>query len=98
MYITDIIRRSGRSLHSAKARTILTALAIAVGGFTLTATLAAGNGIRKYTDQLVASNFDPAELLVGRDKEVANNGTPNQDPKESDDSISSLSFGPNGGG
>lgn len=98
MYITDIVRRSGRSLRSAKARTILTALAIAVGGFTLTATLAAGNGIRKYTSQLVASNFDPAELLVGRDKEVANNGTPNQDPKVYDDSISSLSFGPNGGG
>jgi putative ABC transport system permease protein len=98
MHISDIIRRSGRSLKSAKARTILTALAIAVGGFTLTATLAAGNGIRSYTDKLVASNFDPAELLVGRDAEVANSGTPNQEPKEYDSSISSVNFGPGGQG
>jgi putative ABC transport system permease protein len=98
MHISDIVRRSGRSLRSAKARTILTALAIAVGGFTLTATLAAGNGIRDYTDQLVASNFDPAELLVGRDPEVASSGTPSEDPKEYDESISSVSFGPGGQG
>lgn len=96
MYITDIIHRSSRSLRSAKARTILTALAIAVGGFTLTATLAAGNGIRSYTDRLVSSNFDPAELVVGRDKEVANTGSPSTEPKEYDSSISSLTVGGNG--
>lgn len=96
MYLRDIIRRSSRSLRSAKMRTILTSLAIAVGGFTLTLTLAAGNGIRDYTDRLVASNFDPAELIVGRDKEVSNNGTPNSEPKEYDESISSLTVGGNG--
>jgi putative ABC transport system permease protein len=95
MYISDIVRRSSRSLRSAKARTILTALAIAVGGFTLTATLAAGNGIRNYTDRLVSSNFDPAELIVGRDKEVSNSGAPNTEPKEYDPSISSLTIGAN---
>lgn len=96
MYITDVIRRGSRSLRSAKARTILTSLAIAVGGFTLAATLAAGNGVRDYTDRLVKSNFDPAELLIGRDKEVSNTGSPDTKPKEYDESVSSLSLGGDG--
>lgn len=96
MRIPDVVKRSSRSLKSAKVRTILTSLAIAVGGFTLTATLAASNGVRAYTDRLVSSNFDPAELIVGRDKEIANNGTPSSAPKEYDDSVSSLTVGGNG--
>lgn len=96
MKMRDIIKRGSRSLRSAKARTILTSLAIAVGGFTLTATLAAGNGVRGYTDRLVKSNFDPAELIVGRDKEIANTGSPNTAPKEYDESVSSLSLGGDG--
>lgn len=96
MRIQDTIRRSGRSLKNAKLRTILTSLAIAVGGFTLTITLAAGNGIRLYTDRLVASNFDPAELIVGRDKEISNTGAPITEPKEYDESISSLTVGGDG--
>lgn len=95
MFISDVVRRSGRSLKSAKLRTILTALAIAVGGFTLTMTLAAGNGIREYTDRLVSSNFDPSELIVGRDKEVENDGAPLTEPKEYDESVSSLQIGNN---
>lgn len=94
----DIIRRAGRSLKHAKARTALTSLAIAVGAFTLTLTLAAGNGIRAYTDRLVASNFDPAELIVGRDAEVENNGAPNSAPKEFDDSIATVNVGAGGNG
>lgn len=96
MRIRDVVRRSSRSLKSAKVRTILTSLAIAVGGFTLTATLAASNGVRAYTDRLVQSNFDPAELIVGRDKEIANNGTPSSTPKEYDDSVTSFTVGGNG--
>ncbi len=96
MLIKDTVRRSARSLTSAKLRTILTSLAIAVGGLTLTITLAAGNGIRAYTDRLVTSNFDPAELIVGRDKEIANNGTPSAEPKEYDESVSSLTVGGDG--
>ena len=96
MSIPDLVRRAGRSLRSAKARTILTSLAIAVGAFTLTATLAAGNGIRAYTDRLVANNFDPSELIVGRDKEIENNGTPNSGPQEFDESVASLTVGGNG--
>jgi putative ABC transport system permease protein len=96
MKVTDLITRAGRSLRHAKARTILTSLAIAVGAFTLTATLAAGNGIRAYTDRLVANNFDPTELIVGRDKEIENNGAPNSAPQEYDDSVASLTVGGNG--
>jgi len=96
MKMIDIIGRAGRSLKSAKARTLLTSLAIAVGAFTLSITLAAGNGIRDYTDRLISSNFDPAESLVGRDKEIENSGAPNSSPQEYDESISSVSLG--GGG
>ena len=96
MSIPDLVRRAGRSLRNAKARTILTSLAIAVGAFTLTATLAAGNGIRAYTDRLVANNFDPTELIVGRDKEIENNGAPNSAPQEYDESVANLTVGGNG--
>ncbi len=96
MRIQDTIRRSGRSLRSAKLRTVLTSLAIAVGGFTLTITLAAGNGIREYTDRLVTSNFDSSELIVGRDKEVSNTGAPSTEPKEYDESVTSMAIGGDG--
>lgn len=97
MRALDIIARAGRSLRSAKGRTILTSLAIAVGAFTLTLTLAAGNGIRAYTDRLVASNFNPSELIVGRDKEVENTtGAPDATPKEYDETIANVSFGGQG--
>ncbi|HEX8390374.1 MAG TPA: ABC transporter permease, partial [Candidatus Saccharimonadales bacterium] len=96
MKMIDVVRRAGRSLRSAKARTLLTSLAIAVGAFTLTVTLAAGNGIRAYTDRLISSNFDPAELIVGRDPEVTNTGAPNSSPKAYDDSVANLSVGGDG--
>ncbi|MFT4532597.1 MAG: putative ABC transport system permease protein [Candidatus Saccharimonadales bacterium] len=90
MRLIDIVKRSGKSLRNAKLRTLLTALAISVGGFTLTLTLGAGNGVRNYTEELVRNNFDPTELLVGRDPEVANDGAPTDKPQEYDDSISSF--------
>ena len=90
----DLIRRASRGLKSAKLRTLLTSLAIAVGGFTLTLTLAGSNGAREYADKLVASNFDPSELLVGKDAEVANDGAPSGKPQEYDDTITNF----NGGG
>ncbi len=94
MRVPDIIRRSGRNLKNAKLRTFLTSMAIAVGAFTLTITLAASNGLRDYTGELVANNFDPAELLVGRDPEVANTGAPSDKPQEYDPSITNLQQGP----
>ncbi len=93
MKMIDIAARAARSLKTAKGRTILTSLAIAVGALTLTVTMAAGNGIRAYTDRLVANNFDPAESIVGRDKEIENTGPSDSSPKEYDASITSMSFG-----
>ena len=93
MSTRDLIKRSGRSLKNAKLRTLLTALAIAVGGFTLFLTLAAGNGVREYTSNLVSSNFDPAELIVGRDPEVSNEGAPSDKPKEYDPSVTTFQGG-----
>ncbi len=67
MQFTDIIKRSLRNLQSSKARTILTALAIAVGTFALTLTLGASNGAKEYANNIVKSNFDPTELIVSKD-------------------------------
>lgn len=64
MRMIDITRRAGRSLRQAKARTLLTALAIAVGGFTIALSLAAGEGARQYADKLVSSNADVQALTV----------------------------------
>jgi putative ABC transport system permease protein len=64
MKIRDTIRRAGRSLRQAKARTLLTSLAIGVGAFTITLSLAAGEGGRRYTDAIVQANTDVKELTV----------------------------------
>ena len=63
----DIVRRAGRNLKQAKGRTILTSLAIAVGAFTLTASLAVGEGARQYADKLLKSNIDPQTIVVAKD-------------------------------
>jgi len=67
MYLYDTIRRSLRSLLSAKSRTILTAFAIAVGTFALTLTLGASNGASNYANIIIKDNFDPTELIVSND-------------------------------
>ncbi len=64
----DIIRRAGRSLKHAKARTILTSLAIAVGAFTLTLAIAAGEGARQYANTLLTTNIDPQVLAIAKNK------------------------------
>lgn len=48
MRARDIFLRAGRNLRQAKGRTILTALAIAVGAATITLAMAAGAGGRDY--------------------------------------------------
>ncbi len=70
MKTTDIIRRAGRSLRQAKARTLLTSLAIAVGAFTLTLSIAAGEGSRQYADKLIGSNINPKALFIVKDKAI----------------------------
>ena len=64
MKTTDIIRRAGRNLRQAKVRTLLTALAISVGAFTITLALAAGTGGKAYTDNLIKNNGDAKSLSV----------------------------------
>jgi putative ABC transport system permease protein len=93
----DLIKRAVRGLKSAKLRTLLTALAISVGGFTLALTLSASNGVRDYTDDLVSNNFDPAELTVGRDPEIVNTGGgPSDIPQEYDATIGDVQVGDGG--
>lgn len=99
MKFIDTVKRSGRSLRHAKARTLLTAAALAVGGFTLTLTLAAANGARSYTNQLVMTNFDPSSLVVARDKSLfGGNSSANSKPQEYDPTLTSLGGDRRGGG
>ena len=66
MRLTDIVNRAGRSLRGAKARTLLTSLAIGVGAFTITLSFAAGEGGRGYTDAIVTANTSRTEILVSQ--------------------------------
>jgi putative ABC transport system permease protein len=70
----DIMKRAGRNLRQAKGRTILTSLAIAVGAFTLTMALAAGQGTRDYADKLLKNNVDPQAIFVVKDKSLFGEG------------------------
>ena len=70
MKLIDTIRRAGRSLRQAKARTLLTSLAIAVGAFTLTAAMAVGEGARQYGEKLIGDNINPQVLFIVADKEL----------------------------
>jgi len=74
MKLIDLIRRAARSLKHAKARTILTSLAIAVGAFTLTIALAAGEGAKQYTETLLSTNVDPQVLAITKDKSFFEGG------------------------
>lgn len=89
MRSTDLIRRSSRSLLSAKARTLLTAFAIAVGAFALTLTLAASNGAQNYADTIIKNNFDPSELIVTASPALLN-ATDTSKPQEYNQNFSSV--------
>lgn len=64
MTTRDILRRARRSLAQAKVRTVLTSLAIAVGAFTVTLALAAGEGGRQYTEEMMKTSGDSQSLSV----------------------------------
>lgn len=70
----DIVRRAGRNLRQAKGRTFLTSLAIAVGAFTLTMALAAGQGARDYANKLLTSNINPQTIFIAKDKSLFGEG------------------------
>lgn len=80
MKLVDTINRAGRSLKNAKARTLLTSLAIGVGAFTITLSLAAGEGGRGYTDQIVSANSDVKEILVTQPQPEVSTGPREFDP------------------
>ena len=67
MKTTDIVARAGRNLRRAKMRTILTSVAIAVGGFAIMASLMVGEGARQYVDRIINSNIDPNGLIISKD-------------------------------
>ncbi|HET8884103.1 MAG TPA: ABC transporter permease [Candidatus Saccharimonadales bacterium] len=93
MKIRDTVRRAGRSLRQAKARTLLTSLAIGVGAFTITLAFAAGEGGRAYTDAIVSANTDVRELTVTKTPEEQQDG-----PQEySENNAVDAAAGPFGG-
>ncbi len=89
MRIRDITRRAGRSLKNAKARTLLTSLAIGVGAFTITLSLAAGTGGKQYAEDIVTSNTDVRELFVQPKQE--GQADPSQPKEYTDEPM--LSYG-----
>lgn len=99
MKTIDIARRAARGLRNAKIRTLLTSLAIAVGAFTLTISLAAGEGARQYTSNLLSSNIDPQILAIAKNKEFFEGGfsAANAKPTEYRSDIDTVSR-PIGGG
>ena len=94
MSFLDVIRRSLRSLLSAKVRTLLTAFAIAVGAFALTLTLGASNGAQGYADTILENNFDPSELIVSKTESLFDSRDTSE-PQEYSESFGSIS-NPNG--
>jgi putative ABC transport system permease protein len=91
----DIVRRAGRSLRQAKTRTLLTSFAIAVGAFTLTISIAAGEGSRQYADKLIRSNVDPQGLIIAKDSTLFGAGAGQSGLREYDpNALSSNADGP----
>lgn len=93
MKIRDTVRRAGRSLRQAKARTLLTSLAISVGAFTVTLALAAGAGGQAYTDSLIKNNGDSRNLSVYTKDDSEKSDQPQEHGATSDASRQGLLSG-----
>ena len=93
MRTLDIMRRAGRNLRQAKGRTFLTSLAIAVGAFTLTLSLAAGEGARQYADNLLKNNIDPRALFIVKDEKITSTSASSNLQEYSDDIATSAATG-----
>jgi putative ABC transport system permease protein len=78
MKVRDIVIRAGRSLRQAKARTLLTSLAISVGAFTVTLALAAGAGGQAYTNSLIKNNGDANSLSIFAKIDDSNSDQPKE--------------------
>ncbi|MEO8911620.1 MAG: ABC transporter permease [Candidatus Saccharimonas sp.] len=70
----DTIARASRSIRQAKARTLLTSLAIGVGAFTITLALAAGAGGRNYAADVISSNTNPQQIQVTQKQSPQSSG------------------------
>lgn len=70
MKTTDIVRRAGRNLNRAKVRTLLTSVAIAVGGFAIMVSIMAGEGARQYVDRVISANMDPGMIMIAKDEKM----------------------------
>lgn len=68
MKVRYVIRHARRNLLHAKSRTLLTSFAIAVGAFTLTLSLSAGEGMRRYAEAFVEKYVDTSALAILKDK------------------------------
>ncbi len=85
MKIRDIAIRAGRSLRQAKARTLLTSLAIGVGAFTIVLSLAVGAGGRTYVSNIISSNTNIHEIIVQPKQDKINGAAKPQ--KYTDDAV-----------
>ena len=95
MKTLDIARRAGRNLRQAKGRTILTALAISVGAFTLTLALAIGAGTRSYFAKFMETNINKQTLMITKDESMTKiGGGVSSGPKEYDPSAKTYDGGP----
>ncbi len=79
MRTSDVLRRAGKNLKQAKARTILTSLAIGVGSFTIALAMAAGNGGRHYLDDAVSGVGDVQTIQVSAKQDAI---VPSDEPKK----------------
>lgn len=70
MRLIDTIQRAGKSLKQAKARTLLTSLAIGVGAFTIVLSLAMGAGGRDYASDLISANTNEREIYIQAKQET----------------------------
>lgn len=88
MRTQDIIRRAGQNLRQAKARTVLTSLAIGVGAFTIALAMAAGNGGRNYLDKQVSAAGDMHTIQVSAKQDSSS--TTDDKPKKIGEEVSTT--------
>ena len=93
MKTTDIIRRAGRNLRQAKGRTLLTALAISVGAFTITMALAAGAGGRQYLDEQVSAAGDIRTIQVSAKQDIQDTSSDKPQKLQDASAVTTSSFG-----
>lgn len=93
MKLIDTVRRAGRNLREAKIRTLLTSLAIGVGAFTITLSLAAGSGGRTFVEELVSANTNPKAVYVQPKQDSTVPGAPGASGVQEYSNAPSVSYG-----